>query len=70
MRKITVRMTREQIADLDGLVARGRFPNRSEAVRNAVNDLLDEEYVDLAQQARDTVQADGGEDIEYPWGDY
>jgi Arc/MetJ-type ribon-helix-helix transcriptional regulator len=41
--QVPVRLTEEDVAALDGLVASGRFANRSDALRAALADLLKEE---------------------------
>lgn len=42
---ICPRITRKQIEKLDELVKNKRYPNRSEAIRMAIHDLLEEEYI-------------------------
>lgn len=41
--QVSVRLTEEDVASLDALVQRGRFGNRSEALRAALAELLREE---------------------------
>ncbi len=43
MQLITLNLTKEHIADLDELVRLGAYPNRSEAIRFAIRDLLKSE---------------------------
>ena len=43
MQLITLNLTKEHIADLDELVRKGTYPNRSEAIRFAIRDLLKSE---------------------------
>ncbi len=43
MTQLAIRISPEQLAGLDRLVASGRFATRTEAVRGAVADLLDRE---------------------------
>ncbi len=43
LRLITVHLPQEFINGLDELVRQRRYPNRSEAIRNAIRDLLKEE---------------------------
>jgi len=43
MQLVTVHLPAEFIEGLDYLVRKQRYPNRSEAIRNAVRDLLKEE---------------------------
>ncbi len=40
MRIVTVKMSEVYISAIDELVARGLYPNRSEAIRVAIRDLL------------------------------
>ena len=42
MDRVTLRVPEQQVSELDGHVDRGRFPNRSEAIRTAIRDMLDE----------------------------
>jgi len=37
---ISVHIPKQMLEELDRLVAEGRFPNRSEAIRTAIRDLL------------------------------
>jgi len=39
--KIAITLDRELLAEVDRLVAEGRFPNRSQAIQAAVRDRLD-----------------------------
>lgn len=43
MRLISINMTQETLEGLDELVRQGSYPNRSEAIRFAIRDLLKEE---------------------------
>lgn len=40
MERVTLRMPKQQIEELEQLVHVGEFPNRSEAIRAAVRDML------------------------------
>jgi len=42
MKRVTLRVPDEQVDELDDHVDRGRYPNRSEAIRTAIRDLLDD----------------------------
>jgi len=42
---ISLRITRGQAKELDKHVKAGRYPSRSEAIRTAINDLLEDEYI-------------------------
>ena len=43
MKLITVHLPNNQVSGLDELVRSGRYPNRSEAIRFAIRDMLKEE---------------------------
>jgi len=43
MERVTFRATKEQLAEVEALVDAGEFPNRSEAIREAVRQLVGEE---------------------------
>lgn len=60
MRRITTRYTDEQIEAIEARVDAGEFPNRSELIRTAVRELLDEDLEQPAPSYR--VRADGGRD--------
>ena len=40
MSRVTVRMPDQQVEEIDELIDAGTFPNRSEAIRAAIRDLL------------------------------
>ncbi len=42
METVQIRLTEKQIRNIEGLVKKGVYPNRSEAVRDAVRRLVDE----------------------------
>jgi len=42
MKRVTLRIPEQQVDRLDEHADNGRFPNRSEAIRTAVRDMLDE----------------------------
>jgi Arc/MetJ-type ribon-helix-helix transcriptional regulator len=43
MERVTLRIPRQQVEQVEELVERGEFPNRSEAIRSAVRELVDED---------------------------
>lgn len=43
MQRFSIRLPRQQLAEIDDLVEAGEFPNRSEAVRAAIRRYLNEE---------------------------
>lgn len=47
MDRITLRIPEAQLAALESRVDDGEFPNRSEAIRHAVRELLGEEETDV-----------------------
>lgn len=42
METVQIRLTEKQIKSIDGLVRKGVYPNRSEAVRDAVRKLVND----------------------------
>jgi Arc/MetJ-type ribon-helix-helix transcriptional regulator len=42
METVQIRLTEKQIKNIESLVKKGVYPNRSEAVRDAVRKLVDE----------------------------
>ncbi len=62
MKLITVHLPNDQVTGLDELVRSGRYPNRSEAIRFAIRDMLKDElwslrsssYLPQASAARDS----------------
>lgn len=59
MQRVTTRLPRQQVEDIEQLVKAGRYPNRSEAIRDAVRDLLNEHRP--LEPERQAITADGGE---------
>ncbi len=51
MRLITVHLPEEAVEGLDELVRAKKYPNRSEAIRYAIRDLLREELWSLRQHS-------------------
>ena len=45
MKLITVHLPNDQVSGLDELVRNGRYPNRSEAIRVGIRDLIRTEYL-------------------------
>ena len=43
MERVTLRIPKQQIDEVEQLVETGEFPNRSEAIRAAVRDMINEE---------------------------
>jgi len=42
MERLTIRVPEQQITEVEELVDAGQFPNRSEAIRSAVRDMLND----------------------------
>ena len=60
MKLITVHLPNDQVTGLDELVRTGRYPNRSEAIRFAIRDMLKDELWTLRgnpfmAQSRDSI---------------
>lgn len=43
MERITLRITERQLNELEAIIERGDYPNRSEAIRAAVRDMVKED---------------------------
>jgi len=43
MERVTLRIPKQQIDEVEQLVETGEYPNRSEAIRDAVRDLIGEQ---------------------------
>lgn len=43
MERVTLRIPKQQIDEVERLVDTGKFPNRSEAIRAAVREMINEE---------------------------
>jgi Arc/MetJ-type ribon-helix-helix transcriptional regulator len=46
MERVTLRIPKQQIEEVEQMVETGQYPNRSEAIRSAVRDMLDEQDVE------------------------
>ncbi|MFC7166685.1 ribbon-helix-helix domain-containing protein [Halospeciosus flavus] len=44
MERVTLRIPKQQIEEVEQMVDSGKFPNRSEAIRSAVREMLDEQH--------------------------
>ncbi|MFB6210547.1 MAG: ribbon-helix-helix domain-containing protein [Halobacteriales archaeon] len=42
MERVTLRIPKQQIEEVEQMVETGEFPNRSEAIRSAVREMLNE----------------------------
>jgi Arc/MetJ-type ribon-helix-helix transcriptional regulator len=43
MERVTLRIPKQQIEEVEQMVDSGEFPNRSEAIRSAVREMLNEQ---------------------------
>ena len=43
MERVTLRIPKQQIEEVEQMVERGKYPNRSEAIRSAVREMLREQ---------------------------
>ena len=43
MERVTLRIPKQQIEEVEQMVETGQFPNRSEAIRSAVREMLNEQ---------------------------
>ncbi|WP_336000280.1 ribbon-helix-helix domain-containing protein [Halorientalis halophila] len=43
MERVTLRIPKQQIEEVERMVDSGEYPNRSEAIRSAVRDMLNEQ---------------------------
>ena len=43
MERVTLRIPKQQIEEVEEMVETGKFPNRSEAIRSAVREMIDEQ---------------------------
>jgi antitoxin ParD1/3/4 len=53
MERVTLRIPEQQIEEVERMVETGQFPNRSEAIRAAVREMLDERGVSQDAQQPD-----------------
>ncbi len=51
MERVTLRIPKQQIDEVEQLVDSGEFPNRSEAIRSAVREMINEQYDGHGEQA-------------------
>ncbi len=57
MERVTLRLPRQQVELLDTLVLVGEFPSKSEAIRAAVRDLVDNHYDKLLTRKERSIRA-------------
>ncbi|MBB6647561.1 ribbon-helix-helix domain-containing protein [Halobellus ruber] len=51
MERVTLRIPKQQIEEVEQMVETGQYPNRSEAIRSAVREMLDEQDVEGRESA-------------------
>jgi len=56
MERVTLRIPEQQIEAVEGMVETGKFPNRSEAIRAAVRDLIEEQSAEQTSSPRTYVK--------------
>lgn len=59
MERVVVRIPEEQLDEIEALIERGRYPNRSEALRAGIRELLANERMGPEEGAR-SAESDGG----------
>ncbi|MFB6267987.1 MAG: ribbon-helix-helix domain-containing protein [Halodesulfurarchaeum sp.] len=52
MERVTLRIPKQQIEEVEQMVDRGKFPNRSEAIRSAVREMIDEQESEQTSSRR------------------
>jgi Arc/MetJ-type ribon-helix-helix transcriptional regulator len=52
MERVTLRIPAQQIEEVERMVDTGEFPNRSEAIRSAVREMLNEQDADSREKNR------------------
>ncbi|MDB2294862.1 ribbon-helix-helix domain-containing protein [Halorubrum ezzemoulense] len=52
MERVTLRIPKQQIDEVEQMVETGEFPNRSEAIRSAVRDMLNEQDGERDERGR------------------
>lgn len=52
MERVTLRIPKQQIDEVEQMVETGEFPNRSEAIRAAVRDMLNEHDENTTEQTK------------------
>ncbi|MFC6718699.1 ribbon-helix-helix domain-containing protein [Natrialbaceae archaeon GCM10025810] len=51
MERVTLRIPKQQIEEVEQLVDAGEFPNRSEAIRSAVREMINEQQDGRREQS-------------------
>ncbi|MEF8771221.1 ribbon-helix-helix domain-containing protein [Halodesulfurarchaeum sp.] len=56
MERVTLRIPEQQIEAVERMVETGKYPNRSEAIRSAVREMLEEDSTEQANSPRTYVK--------------
>ena len=52
MERVTLRIPKQQIEEVERMVDTGQFPNRIEAIRSAVREMINEQETETAEKNR------------------
>jgi len=52
MERVTLRIPKQQIEEVERMVDTGQFPNRSEAIHSAVREMINEQETEPAEKNR------------------
>ncbi|MFB6243399.1 MAG: ribbon-helix-helix domain-containing protein [Halobaculum sp.] len=52
MERVTLRIPKQQVEEVERMVETGEYPNRSEAIRAAVRDMLNEQEEESRERSR------------------
>jgi Arc/MetJ-type ribon-helix-helix transcriptional regulator len=52
MERVTLRIPKQQIEEVERMVDTGQFPNRSEAIRSAVREMINEQETEPGEKNR------------------
>ncbi len=52
MERVTLRIPKQQIEEVERMVDTGQFPNRSEAIRSAVREMINEQEAEPTEKNR------------------
>ena len=52
MERVTLRIPKQQIEEVERMVDTGQFPNRSEAIRSAVREMINEQETEPTEKNR------------------
>ncbi|MEF8791108.1 MAG: ribbon-helix-helix domain-containing protein [Haloarculaceae archaeon] len=52
MERVTLRIPKQQIEEVERMVETGKYPNRSEAIRSAVREMINEQADEERQPER------------------